>query len=58
MISLSNLKRMRLEARKKFINEIKARAKEKHTMAILESMGAVMVEPDYELPLDGEGSQD
>ena len=38
-----------------FIKEIKARARKNHTLAILEGMGAVMAEPEYELPLDGEG---
>ena len=38
-----------------FIRDIKARAKKNHTMAIMEGMGAVMAEPEYELPLDGEG---
>ncbi|MBQ6334835.1 MAG: glycoside hydrolase family 3 C-terminal domain-containing protein [Erysipelotrichaceae bacterium] len=32
-----------------FINEIKARAKAKHTMAIMEGMGAVMKEPEHDL---------
>lgn len=43
-----------VEARKRFVAEIKARAKAKHTMAVLEGMGAVMAEPDYSLPLEGE----
>ena len=44
-----------VEAKKDFIREIKARAKQNHTMAVLEGMGAVMPEPEYELPLDGSG---
>ena len=40
---------------KAFIKEIKERAKKNHTMAILEGMGAVMPQPDYDLQLDGEG---
>ena len=47
--------RVREEARKKFIQEIKARARKNHTMAVIEGMGAVMPEPAYVLPLDGEG---
>lgn len=43
------------EAYKEFIKEIKSRAKANHTMAVLEGMGAVMREPNYELPLEGEG---
>lgn len=44
-----------LDAQKAFVKEIKERAKKKHTMAILEGMGAVMPQPEYDLPLDGEG---
>ena len=43
------------DAQKAFVKEIKERAKKKHTMAILEGMGAVMPQPEYDLPLDGEG---
>ena len=43
------------EARAEFIEVIKARAKQKHTLAVMEGMGAVMAEPEYELPLEGEG---
>lgn len=46
---------VRSRARKQFIEEVKARAHAHHTMALLESMGAVMNEPDYTLPLDGTG---
>ena len=46
---------MRVQARKAFLAEIKKKAKEHHTNAIVEGMGAVMPEPDYEFPLDGEG---
>ena len=35
--------------------DIKARAKKNHTNAVVEGMGAVMPEPDYDLPLDGTG---
>ncbi len=44
-----------VDAKKEFHKEIKARAKKKHTMAVLEGMGAVMPEPEYDLPLDGDG---
>ena len=44
------------DAQKAFVKEIKERAKKKHTMAILEGMGAVMPQPEYDLPLDGEGN--
>ena len=43
------------EARKQFYVRLKAEAKEKKTIAIMYAMGKVMPEPDYELPLDGEG---
>lgn len=43
------------EARKEFHKVIKERAKANHTQAVIEGMGAVMPEPEYELPLDGEG---
>lgn len=46
---------IRVEAYKEFKKEIKARAKANHTNMVIEGMGAVMPEPDYELPLDGEG---
>ena len=47
--------KVRAEAKKRFVREIKERAKQHHTMAVLEGMGAVMPEPEYELTLDGEG---
>ena len=48
--------RLRAEAKKQFIKDIKARAKQKHTNAVVEGMGAVMPEPEYSLPLNGAGS--
>ena len=44
-----------VRARKAFHERLKAEAKEKKTNIIMYSMGKVMPEPDYELPLDGEG---
>ena len=46
---------VRIQAKKEFIREIKARARKNHTNAIAEGMGAVMPEPEYELPLEGRG---
>lgn len=46
---------VRAQAKKNFIREIKARARRNHTNAIIEGMGAVMPEPEYELPLDSGG---
>ena len=43
-------------ARRDFVKEIAARARKKHTLAIVEGMGAVMPEPEYDLPLDGAGN--
>lgn len=43
------------KAKQDFLKEIKARARKNHTLAVFESMGAVMPEPEYELPLEGTG---
>lgn len=43
------------QARKAFRQELKRRAKEHRTLAMIEAMGAVMPEPEYRLPLEGEG---
>ncbi len=43
------------EAKKNFIRELKLSALKRGTLAILDSMGAVMPEPEYELPLDAAG---
>lgn len=43
------------KAKADFIKEIKARAKKNHTMAVMEGMGAVMPEPEYEIALNGKG---
>lgn len=42
-------------AKLEFLQEIKASARKKHTLAVFESMGAVMPEPEYNLPLTGRG---
>lgn len=44
-----------VDAKKEFHKAIKARAKKNHTMAVIEGMGAVMPEPEYDLPLNGAG---
>lgn len=46
---------IRIDAKKQFIKDIKVRAKQKHTNAIVEGMGAIMPEPEYTLSLEGEG---
>lgn len=43
------------KAKAAFVEDIKRQAKEQHTQAIFLGMGAVMPEPAYGLPLDGEG---
>lgn len=53
---LDSYDKVRGEARKQFVKEIKARAKEKHVNPVVEGMGAVMPEPSYRLPLTGEGT--
>lgn len=42
-------------ARKEFIRGLKKQAREHHTLAVIESMGAVMPEPEYDIPLACEG---
>ena len=46
---------IRTEAKKRFIRELKRSALKRGTLAILDSMGAVMPEPEYDLPLNAEG---
>ena len=43
------------EAHKAFIRSLHAKAKEHHTLAVLESMGAVMPEPEHNIALWGKG---
>ena len=43
------------EAKRRFIRELKRSALRRGTLAILDSMGAVMPEPEYDLPQDAEG---
>lgn len=46
---------VRENARQEFARQVKARARANHTLALIESMGTVMREPDYALALDGAG---
>ena len=46
---------IREEAKQEFIARIKQEAKERHVLAVMYGMGAVMPEPLYELPMEGEG---
>lgn len=43
------------KAQSQFIEEIQKRAQENHTHPMIEGMGAVMPEPEYNLPLKAEG---
>lgn len=43
------------EKKKRFIRELKRSALKRGTLAILDNMGAVMPEPEYDLPLDADG---
>ncbi len=47
--------RVREAAWQEFMNVIRARAKANHTMAVIEGMGAVMPEPEYQISLDAKG---
>ena len=52
---LDGYDQVRAKAHTEFIADIKQRAKQQHTMPVLLGMGMVMPEPDYQLPLTGEG---
>lgn len=52
---LDEYDKVRAEAKKDFLKEIKKRAKANHTAAAIEGMGAVMPEPEYEIALVGDG---
>ena len=52
---LDGYDKVRAEAKQQFIKDIKAEAKEKHTQAVIICMGRSMAEPEYHLPIDGEG---
>ena len=41
-----------IAAHRDFIRDLKKQAKEHHTLAVIESMGAVMPEPEYNIPLN------
>ena len=43
------------KAEEDFKAEVHARARKKHTLALLEGMGMTMTVPDYQLPLDADG---
>ena len=43
------------KAHDNFLRELRERARRHHTLAVMEGMGAVMPEPECDLPLEGEG---
>lgn len=53
---MTSYEQVRQEAFKGFVAGIKAKAKEMGVPAIMLGMGAVMPEPEYDLPLNGEGN--
>lgn len=48
---LDSYDEIRLKANKKFVKEVKKRAREKHVLPVIEGMGAIMPEPEYDIPL-------
>ena len=52
---MDNYDNLYAAARKDFVRGLHAQAREHHTLAILESMGAVMPEPEHNIPLWGRG---
>ena len=46
---------VRAQARKEFVQSCKAEARARHVVAAVEYMGAVMPEPEYNIPLRGAG---
>lgn len=51
---LDAYEQVRISAKEEFQKVIKARAKNNHTNIIIEGMGAVMPEPEYDLPLEAD----
>ncbi len=52
---MDNYDRLYAAARKDFVRGLHRQAREHHTLAVLESMGAVMPEPEHNIPLRGGG---
>ena len=52
---LDNYEKVRASARKKFVKDIKSRARKKRVLPVIESMGVIMQEPEYSIPLDASG---
>ena len=52
---LDSYEKVRASARKKFVKDIKSRARKKHVLPVIESMGVIMQEPEYSIPLEASG---
>lgn len=52
---LDKYEAVREKAHKEFVKSVKDRARRKHTNPVMESMGAIMPQPEYTIPLDGGG---
>ena len=52
---MSRYEKIYAKSKKQFIRDLKRSALKRGTLAILDSMGAVMPEPEYSLPLDAAG---
>lgn len=52
---LDDYAQVRVEAKKQFVKDLQAKARANGENAIMAGMGAVMPEPEHDLPLDGEG---
>ncbi|MDD7415883.1 MAG: glycoside hydrolase family 3 N-terminal domain-containing protein [Spirochaetales bacterium] len=52
---LDSYDQIKIDAKKQFIKDIHAEARKKLTFALFLAMGRVVPEPEYNLPLDGEG---
>jgi len=52
---LDRYETVRKAAHRRFVKSVKERAAKKHTNPVMESMGVIMPQPEYDLPLDGTG---
>ena len=53
---LDRYDQIREQAEAEFIQRVKREARARHTLAAMIGMGRTMPEPEYELPIDGEGN--
>ena len=52
---LDRYERVRDDAYRSFVRSVKDRARKKRVNPVMESMGAIMLSPEYDIPLDGTG---